>query len=422
MSSKRKLEASDLLPSLLPPRLAQEDPDEDTATLHVSDFLPFFSMLVDEDDDEDDDDEDRHSSVTLSSAVGRMHIDVTDDDTEAHPVVKKEEEVKVKLEPGVLPTIRPRAISSSIPKASSIKKEQKQQQYHANEAGNEHPVYYSAAEITDITRRLSDLYGTLRHVRCQVRIHSLEETDVPIQGPDELEQPQIPVLQLSFIERELCVAFSPTRNDNDNDDDNVFSDVRSTPRRYAPCARGDQCVGITEQWASLHASTSDPSAPFQGAILPALFYPEELDNDNGHVARSRHRPCFFCLIKQIHEMWLVFAVNRLSVYNLAVAPLQCFSNVHGDGEFNRSVLLKPGTHSFNGLVQPILMYVHSKLLWDFDSNKKQWRVNIDALKHPKSSVAREPGVTMGPSNPNANISSKKPLNSSGETSVPTTSS
>lgn len=447
MSSKRKLEASDLLPSLLPPRLVEED--EDTATLHVSDFLPFFSMLVDDDNDDDDnndeeEEEDRHSAVTLSSAVGRMHIDITDEDDgiaefEMHPLVKQEEEVKVKLEPGVLPTIRPRndssfmpnvvssmpkAISSFIPKAAFIKKEQKQQQqYHVNEAGNEHPVYYSAAEITDITRRLSDLYSVLRHVRCQVQIHSLDDADVLIQGPDELEKPRIPVLQLSFIERELCVAFSstPTHIDND-DDDNVFSDVKTAPRRYSPCARGDQCVGLTDQWASLYSSADDPSTPFRGAILPALFFPEELDSDNGHVAKSRHRPCFFCLIKQIHEMWLMFAVNRLSMYTLNVAPLQCFSNVHGDGEFNRSVLLKPGTHAFNGLVEPILMYVHNKLLWDFDPTKKQWRVNIDALKHPKSAVAKEPGVIMGPPNPNTKISSKKPLNSSGEASASTTSS
>lgn len=467
MSSKRKLEASDLLPSLHPPRLVREDEldDGDTATLYASGFLPFFSMLADDDDEDESDEEDRHSAVTLSSAIGHMHIDVTDDDNDNASVtgspalvsvkIKKEEEeheIKVKPGPAILPTIRPRAAvgpSSSSSSALLLKKEPKpkQQHFHVNEAGDEHPVYFSTAEITDITRRLSDLYGTLRHVQCQVQIHSLEETDVPVQGPDELKEARIPVLQLSFIERELCVAFSPTRDVvvAGEDDDNVFSDVRAAPRRYSPCARGDQCVGLTGQWASLYAdpninanpnanpnananinaniNVSDPlTTPFPGAILPALFYPEEMDHDNGHVAKSRHRPCFFCLIKQIHETWLVFAVNRLSAYNLAVAPIQCFSNVHGDGEFNRSVLLQPGTHKFNGLVKPILMYVHSKLVWDFDPGTRQWKVNIDALKHPKSAVLREPGVVTGPSNPSAKISSKKPLNSSGETSVPTASS
>lgn len=423
MSSKRKLDPSDLLPSLHPPRLIgdDEEEDKDTATLSAVDFRPFFSIFADEDEDDEDDednDEDRNSAITLSSAVGHMHIDVTDDDDSAMPmaVKREEEEVKVKLESdvsSVLPSIRTR-----VPKAAvSFKKEPKQQQYHTNSVGEEHPVFYSTAEITDITRRLSDLYTTLRHVQCQVQVHSLEETDVPI---DELKEPAIPILRLAFIERELCVAISSSHSSSsavhstleNDDDDNVFSDVKAPPRQYSPCVRGNECVGLTDQWASLYAaSADDPSAPFRGAILPALFYPEEMDGDNGHVTKSRHRPCFFCLIKQIHEMWLVFAVNRLSLYNLATAPLQCFSNVHGDGEFNRSVLLKPGTHTFNGLVEPILMYVHSKILWDFDSDKNQWRVNIDALKHPKSAVAREPGVVVGPSNPDAKISSKKPLNS-----------
>lgn len=439
MSSKRKLDASELLSSLHPPRLIDEldEEDTDTATLSAVDFRPFFSIFADDDDDEDDD-EDRNSAITLSSAVGHMHIDVTDDDPVMPTIVKREEgEIKVKLESDSL-SVLPSISSSSrprVPKSVSFKKEPKQQQFYTNSVGEEHPVFYSTAEITDITRRLSDLYTTLRHVQCQVQVHSLEETDVPI---DELKEPSIPVLRLGFIERELCVAVhsSPSSThsssahsssthptsthsssvvhstiENDDDDDNVFSDVKAPPRQYAPCVRGNECVGLTDQWASLYASADDASVSFRGAILPALFYPEEMDGDNGHVAKSRHRPCFFCLIKQIHEMWLVFAVNRLSLYNLTTAPLQCFSNVHGDGEFNRSVLLKPGTHTFNGLVEPILMYVHSKILWDFDSDKKQWRVNIDALKHPKSAVAREPGVVVGPSNPDAKISSKKPLNS-----------
>ncbi len=413
MSSKRKLDASALLPSLHPPRLVDEldEEDTDTAILSAVDFRPFFSIFADDDDDEnDDDEEDRNSAITLSSAVGHMCIDVTDDDS----TIVKQEEVKVKPESDA-PSIRPRVPDATV----SLKKEPKQQQYYTNSVGEEHPVFYSTAEIIDITRRLSDLYTALRHVQCQVQVHSLEETDIPI---DELKEPAIPILRLAFIERELCVAISSSSSTHssssavhstiENDDDNVFSDVKAPPRQYAPCVRGNECVGLTDQWASLcAASADDPSASFRGAILPALFYPEEMDGDNGHVAKSRHRPCFFCLIKQIHEMWLVFAVNRLSLYNLATAPLQCFSNVHGDGEFNRSVLLKPGTHAFNGLVEPILMYVHSKILWDFDADKKRWRVNIDALKHPKSAVAREPGVVVGPSNPDAKISSKKPLNS-----------
>jgi len=438
--SKRKLESR-------PPPLQCEDEDEEdkgsSVTLHAN-FLSFFDLLDpdrnddDEDDDEEEEEADSTSTITLTSAVNRMCIDMSVDDAEdtaplpiptvdslmqAHTQTQTQASASVKVKTEEVPTILPRISASDI--LRSIPSRRAQDQLHVPTAGHEHAVYFSKSEITDITRRVSNLYATLRHVQCQVQIHSVRETDVPVQGPDELKEPHLPLLPLKFIERELAVAISSSSSSSSatyaDDDDNVFSDEKAPPRQYSPCARGNQCVGLADQWAVL-CSIGNSSEAFTGSILPALFYPEEMDKDNGHVAKSRNRPCFFCLVKEINEAWIVFAVNRLSLYTLAAAPIQCFRNTHGPDEFNRSVLRMPGTHVFNGLVAPVLMYVHSKFLWDFDTANHRWRVNLDALKHPVSSsssssssyssdaIHRQPGVVLDSTRPGPAATSKKPLN------------
>lgn len=468
MSSKRKLTGLDPPPLQREDEEEEEEEDKDAAVTLSAGFVSFFELLDseqyhDEEDEEygdgeEDDDTDHHSTVTLSSAVNRMHIDVSstaeseerDDDVNtrkhvpAHTLTAemgRSAVVKLEDAPSRVPQIRP-PVSVSV-SASEIKAAiSAQPPRFAPSVGEEHAVYFSQSEITDITRRVSALYTTLRHTQCQVQVHSISDTDLPVHGPNELKEPRIPLLSLRFIERELAVAFSPTRDSSSSpsssaDEDNVFGDEKAPPRQYSPCARGIKCVGITDKWASLYGvSSASPSSssssslsetlqPFPGSILPALFYPEEMDNDNGHVAKSRHRPCFFCLIKEINEAWLMFAVNRLSLYSISFAPFQSFYNTHGTDEFSRAVLRMPGTHVFNGLVAPVLMYIQSKLRWDFDPARKQWRVNIDALKHPPScsastssslsssptSVRYQPGVVLDSTRSSAAVSSKKPLNS-----------
>ena len=408
-SFKRKLDADILMRDMMPSSISFQVYNDDDEDAYVDDdevailnsesktmeqtFLRFFATL-DDDDEEDDEVDDGNDRESIMSKLG--HLELESQAGDKHSPQLKSEDLG-------LPIISPPSSNNSPA---------------IHRADDYHPIFLAKDEIDALTRRVSTLYETLRHSRCQVQVHSLEELDLSVQGPQEHPEPRIPVLQFTFIERVLAVAHTPEDdtgvlddNDNADDEDNVFSDSKPVARKYAPCVRGDRCVGVSDQWASLCGISVGPSSSgvlraFPGARLRALVYPEELGNDNEHLLKSRLRPCFFCILKEVHETWITFAVNRLSVYESTTAPIQCFGNAHGPDEFDRSLLLMPGTHAYNGLVQPILGYHHNRFIWDFDPYTRRWRVAMTTLK----SATSQSGVTMGSTRTMTKPTSKKPLN------------
>ncbi len=181
--------------------------------------------------------------------------------------------------------------------------------------------------------------------------------------------PQLPFMSKQHEQRHLLWAFQAEVVDDPND--RVFESAPAV-RRYHPCVNGEECVGITGRFDSLHL---DPNGElYRGSKLPAFFFPDE------DYARARGRPCVLCAIKQVQSTMLGFAIHRMSVSS-DFAPFQPFFHRVGPGEYNGDLVNTPSAGLFSGLIAPIARYVQSKLFWVFDTEEKRWRVSMDAYDH-----------------------------------------
>ncbi len=151
-----------------------------------------------------------------------------------------------------------------------------------------------------------------------------------------------------------------------------------------PCVHGEQCQGLVSKLDSMYWAPDGDI--FRGAVLPAY---------NGEGT-----PCMLCLVHQVHSMVFLFLVNRLPLRNRE--PFQVFYNT--DDDFHSALLLKPDNAVFNGLVCPVMAFVHDKMIWDFDQVRQQWFVNIRLYKKPLA----DPGVTVEITSPEGQKNLKQP--------------
>lgn len=134
------------------------------------------------------------------------------------------------------------------------------------------------------------------------------------------------------------------------------------PKKPACCHEAN-CKGITSKLDSVYWSPD--GNVFEGSVLSAYNGPGT--------------PCLLCLLHQTHHTVFLFLINRLPLRSLP--PFQLFFNT--DLDFHSEMLQKPDNAMFNGLVAPIMMFIHDKMMWDFDKAKQQWFVNIGLFRKPE---------------------------------------
>ena len=253
-------------------------------------------------------------------------------------------------------------------------------------------TYLSDAEIEMIVKQVKRTKTTascLTDISTTRQYRQLPEPEGPYGS-------QLPCMSKHHERRELLWAFQAEVTDDPKD--RVFSSAPLV-RRYHPCVNGNECVGLTGRFDSLHL---DPNGQlYQGSKLPAYFFPGE------DYTRARGRPCVLCVIQQVQRTMLLFAVHRMSVSS-DFAPFQPFYHEVGPGEYNGDMVNTPSAGLFSGLIAPLARYVQSKLFWVFDVKEKRWRVSMDAYDHAGPAGPRV--VTAAPSKKKSKASSSSQKN------------
>lgn len=219
-------------------------------------------------------------------------------------------------------------------------------------------THMPVSELTYVQTQLRGMYQTLR--LCRLQLHSVSQAQPPKEDWGEKGLPHW--------------TWQATQ-------DLLFADD-SRPA----CAHKNKCMGIEAQLSSVYMHPESKIDLWPGKTLPAAFGPDT--------------PCALCLVHQTHAAMFLFLVNRIPLRGHE--PFQAF--FHSDEDFHPGMLLRPDNSAFNGLVAPVMMFVHDKLVWDFDTARRQWFVNISAYKRPEGS----PGVQIEGVNRNPRAHLKEP--------------
>lgn len=201
------------------------------------------------------------------------------------------------------------------------------------------------SELTLLQQRVRDMYKTVHMCKLN-RLHL-----VPVSQASEWKE--------EWTTKLPCFSWQ------------TMQDLLYVDPSKPPCCNEGKCKGIASKLDSVYWSPQ--GSVFEGSVLSAY---------NGAGT-----PCLLCLLHQIHSTVFMFLVNRLPLRSQP--PFQVFFN--SDVDFHSEMLQKPDNTMFNGLVAPIMMFVHDKLVWDYDKEKQQWFVNISLFRKPDVT----PGVQVG---------------------------
>lgn len=201
------------------------------------------------------------------------------------------------------------------------------------------------SELTLLQQRVRDMYKTVHMCKLN-RLHL-----VPVSQANEWKE--------EWTTKLPCFSWQ------------TMQDLLYVDPSKPPCCNEGKCKGIASKLDSVYWSPQ--GSVFEGSVLSAY---------NGAGT-----PCLLCLLHQIHSTVFMFLVNRLPLRSQP--PFQVFFN--SDVDFHSEMLQKPDNTMFNGLVAPIMMFVHDKLVWDYDKEKQQWFVNISLFRKPDVT----PGVQVG---------------------------
>lgn len=201
------------------------------------------------------------------------------------------------------------------------------------------------SELTLLQQRVRDMYKTVHMCKLN-RLHL-----VPVSQASEWKE--------EWTTKLPCFSWQ------------TMQDLLYADPNKPPCCNEGKCRGVASKLDSVYWSPQ--GSVFEGSVLSAY---------NGAGT-----PCLLCLLHQIHSTVFLFLVNRLPLRSQP--PFQVFFN--SDEDFHSEMLQKPDNTMFNGLVAPIMMFIHDKLVWDFDREKQQWFVNISLFRKPEVI----PGVQVG---------------------------
>lgn len=202
------------------------------------------------------------------------------------------------------------------------------------------------SELTLLQQRVRDMYKTVHMCKLN-RLHL-----VPVSQASEWKE--------EWTTKLPCFSWQTMQ-------DLLYADP-SKP----PCCNEGKCKGIASKLDSVYWSPQ--GSVFEGSVLSAY---------NGAGT-----PCLLCLLHQIHSTVFMFLVNRLPLRSQP--PFQVFFN--SDVDFHSEMLQKPDNTMFNGLVAPIMMFIHDKLVWDYDKEKQQWFVNISLFRKPDVPLGVQVGI------------------------------